>query len=138
MQQDPECPICLQPIHPIGQVYTICSHFFHLNCINAWLNQHHSCPVCRHDIDQSKINTVYWPNTNKIKIKRNKESEIRYYPNGLIKYNIFIDSFNHCRSGVFYKKDGTPIQFKNNPILQQNIDQFRTIDYYGESILENF
>lgn len=135
---NPECSICIQPIHPIGQVYTICSHYFHLNCINAWLNQNSTCPICRQDLDASKINIIYWPNTNTIKIRRNKELEIRYYPNGSIKYHIYIDSYNKCLSGLFYTKNGKTIHYNDNKTIQKNIDKFRTIDHYGESILEHF
>ena len=29
--------ICMSPNHPIGLTYTICSHSFHLNYLNAWI-----------------------------------------------------------------------------------------------------
>jgi len=48
-----DCPICIERIHKEDRAETICGHFFHRNCINAWcLSKANSkkeceCPVCR-------------------------------------------------------------------------------------------
>lgn len=28
-----------------------CNHMFHEKCINAWLDTHHVCPMCRKDLN---------------------------------------------------------------------------------------
>lgn len=40
------CPICLDDI--TNNVYvTTCNHGFHEACINQWLGQNRTCPLCR-------------------------------------------------------------------------------------------
>jgi len=41
------CPICLGENTVEQFVQTECKHVFHLPCLQAWLIQHQSCPVCR-------------------------------------------------------------------------------------------
>ena len=47
-----ECSICMDPVE-IGTEVTVlpCTHWFHYNCIEMWLNQHNTCPHCRRPID---------------------------------------------------------------------------------------
>lgn len=93
---DPECPICMSTIHPIGITTTICKHKFHINCLNAWTqeqsnrNENKSCPICRQDIDDSLPNIIYWEGTNNIKIFRNKDMELCYFPNGKLHIDIIL------------------------------------------------
>ncbi|XP_022970592.1 RING-H2 finger protein ATL63-like [Cucurbita maxima] len=44
-----ECVICLSEFEEreLGRRLPKCSHGFHLECIDMWLNSHASCPVCR-------------------------------------------------------------------------------------------
>ncbi len=35
---------------------TICAHYFHSNCINAWLEKNSTCPVCRTKIKDVQDN----------------------------------------------------------------------------------
>lgn len=44
--QTQNCSICLDGITEQSQTLP-CSHSFHQNCINEWLNRHNSCPLCR-------------------------------------------------------------------------------------------
>ncbi|KAG4213554.1 hypothetical protein ERO13_A01G064050v2 [Gossypium hirsutum] len=44
-----ECPICLDD-YVVGEscrVFPDCKHMFHLSCIDHWLKNHLTCPVCR-------------------------------------------------------------------------------------------
>ncbi|GAA0155180.1 hypothetical protein LIER_38040 [Lithospermum erythrorhizon] len=47
---DNECAICLTEFAPGNRIRVLpkCSHGFHVNCIDRWLNCHSSCPTCRH------------------------------------------------------------------------------------------
>ncbi|EMS60738.1 Uncharacterized RING finger protein P32A8.03c [Triticum urartu] len=45
-----ECPVCLEALRlDCGDVRAAhaCGHVFHSHCIEPWLNQQGSCPVCR-------------------------------------------------------------------------------------------
>jgi len=46
-----ECSICMDEAE-VGSSVTIlpCSHWFHFDCINAWLSEHDTCPHCRQGI----------------------------------------------------------------------------------------
>lgn len=43
-----ECTICLESEGTM--IPTVCGHNFHTNCLMGWLNNHNSCPVCRHNL----------------------------------------------------------------------------------------
>lgn len=44
------CAICMSEFESGEQVRTLrCNHDFHLPCIDRWLLQDTSCPLCRHD-----------------------------------------------------------------------------------------
>jgi len=47
-----ECSICMDTVE-LGTEVTVlpCTHWFHYNCIEAWLSQHNTCPHCRRSID---------------------------------------------------------------------------------------
>ncbi|KAK8899961.1 hypothetical protein M9Y10_002284 [Tritrichomonas musculus] len=49
-----ECPICLCNIK-IGSliVQAKCGHVFHHKCIRPWFVEHHSCPICRAEIESA-------------------------------------------------------------------------------------
>jgi hypothetical protein len=49
-----ECSICMDSVK-IGDEVTVlpCTHWFHPQCIEMWLNQHNTCPHCRRGIDPS-------------------------------------------------------------------------------------
>jgi hypothetical protein len=48
-----ECSICLENILPTAtlaqekRTQLDCSHIFHKECIGAWVNRQHNCPLCR-------------------------------------------------------------------------------------------
>ncbi|KAI9091036.1 hypothetical protein K1719_028306 [Acacia pycnantha] len=45
----PECAVCLGEFdhHDKLRLLPKCNHVFHLQCIDAWLASHVTCPVCR-------------------------------------------------------------------------------------------
>lgn len=56
MQGDKEianCSICMEKSE-LGEFVTLmhCDHWFHEECITAWLNEHNTCPNCRKSISQ--------------------------------------------------------------------------------------
>jgi len=46
------CTICLEEITFQNKYKTLpCFHNFHANCIDSWLNQAPSCPICKTQIN---------------------------------------------------------------------------------------
>lgn len=47
--EDAQCTICLAEFHgeDILRILPYCGHSFHVTCIDIWLQQHSTCPVCR-------------------------------------------------------------------------------------------
>uniref|UniRef100_V9KEW7 E3 ubiquitin-protein ligase RNF128-like protein n=1 Tax=Callorhinchus milii TaxID=7868 RepID=V9KEW7_CALMI len=45
------CAVCIEPYKP-GDVVRIltCSHIFHKSCIDPWILEHRTCPMCKCDI----------------------------------------------------------------------------------------
>jgi len=43
-----QCAVCLAPYEKGDQVRTIlCMHAFHVECIDPWLREHSTCPICK-------------------------------------------------------------------------------------------
>lgn len=44
-----DCSVCLISLEDEDMVRLLpnCSHFFHAECIDKWLNLHSTCPICR-------------------------------------------------------------------------------------------
>lgn len=44
-----QCAVCLADYHKEDtlRILPSCGHFFHATCIDIWLHQHSTCPVCR-------------------------------------------------------------------------------------------
>jgi hypothetical protein len=53
-RQGLECPVCLCQFNcrEDGVVGLKCRHVFHRECLEPWFKEHHTCPVCRTDIDE--------------------------------------------------------------------------------------
>ncbi|XVE99089.1 hypothetical protein REPUB_Repub03eG0166700 [Reevesia pubescens] len=47
--EDAQCTVCLSEYHgeDILRILPYCGHAFHVTCIDIWLQQHSTCPVCR-------------------------------------------------------------------------------------------
>jgi len=46
-----ECSICMADVDIGEEITTLpCKHWYHFDCIKAWLTEHDTCPVCREGI----------------------------------------------------------------------------------------
>jgi hypothetical protein len=46
-----ECPVCLELLQSDETIRALpCCHSFHIQCIDPWLSNNHTCPVCKHDL----------------------------------------------------------------------------------------
>ncbi|KAK3564434.1 hypothetical protein QTP86_020374 [Hemibagrus guttatus] len=49
--EESSCVVCLDSFMRCDVVTTLpCSHLFHKTCIEPWLLEHHTCPMCKYDI----------------------------------------------------------------------------------------
>ena len=54
-----ECSICMDNVEIGTEVTTLpCGHWFHEDCVVAWLKEHDTCPHCRKPISQGTSNSV--------------------------------------------------------------------------------
>jgi hypothetical protein len=51
-----ECCVCLAQFRyrEKGVVKLKCGHVFHRTCLEPWFAEHHTCPMCRADIDEAE------------------------------------------------------------------------------------
>jgi len=46
-----KCPICFEDLHSQKIAVKLpCEHIFDKDCLLPWLNEHHTCPVCRYEL----------------------------------------------------------------------------------------
>lgn len=54
-----ECSICLGKFIQLNTIYlTYCKHRFHLECLQHWMKNTNTCPLCRQDIGSGKLERI--------------------------------------------------------------------------------
>ncbi|EGN94329.1 hypothetical protein SERLA73DRAFT_62241, partial [Serpula lacrymans var. lacrymans S7.3] len=55
-ESDQRCPICLDDYLPSDPVLKLleCSHWLHKGCLETWLHNANTCPVCRKKVKPSR------------------------------------------------------------------------------------
>ncbi|CAF1277206.1 unnamed protein product [Rotaria sp. Silwood1] len=58
--REPMCAICLETFKNKEKLrkLEICSHYFHITCIDPWLLSHQSCPLCNRNILNNPIPSI--------------------------------------------------------------------------------
>ncbi|XP_028768413.1 RING-H2 finger protein ATL39 [Neltuma alba] len=53
--ENSQCTVCLSEYQgeDVLRILPYCGHFFHATCIDLWLQQHSTCPVCRISLRKS-------------------------------------------------------------------------------------
>jgi E3 ubiquitin-protein ligase RNF115/126 len=80
-----ECSICMDSVE-IGQEVTVlpCDHWFHGDCITAWLKEHDTCPHCRKGITrppgEAQRSQSEQPPSNSRRSSRRRTSSITLPP----------------------------------------------------------
>uniref|UniRef100_A0A0R3RVI3 RING-type domain-containing protein n=1 Tax=Elaeophora elaphi TaxID=1147741 RepID=A0A0R3RVI3_9BILA len=48
---DTDCPVCIDPYRAGDVIRSLpCRHIFHKTCVDPWLLEHRTCPMCKNDI----------------------------------------------------------------------------------------
>eukprot|EP00262_Sarcandra_glabra_P007854 TRINITY_DN20908_c0_g1_i1.p1 TRINITY_DN20908_c0_g1~~TRINITY_DN20908_c0_g1_i1.p1 ORF type:complete len:359 (+),score=61.22 TRINITY_DN20908_c0_g1_i1:98-1078(+) len=48
---DIQCPVCTETLVIDDKMQELpCKHVFHPDCLKPWLDEHNSCPICRHEL----------------------------------------------------------------------------------------
>lgn len=67
--QDAECSICKEHLVVNDKMQELpCKHTFHPPCLKPWLDEHNSCPICRHELQTDDHAYESWK-------EREKEAE---------------------------------------------------------------
>ncbi|KAK8602416.1 hypothetical protein V6N12_052224 [Hibiscus sabdariffa] len=66
---DAECAICKENLAVGDNMQELpCKHTFHPPCLKPWLDEHNSCPICRHELQTDDHDYESWK-------EREKEAE---------------------------------------------------------------
>ncbi|CAD8147415.1 unnamed protein product [Paramecium pentaurelia] len=63
LADDQICQICLETYKKEDQVrITYCTHFYHVECIDLWINKNDKCPTCRSSLNIQTLNKFIYNN----------------------------------------------------------------------------
>ncbi|XP_068660677.1 E3 ubiquitin-protein ligase AIP2-like [Aristolochia californica] len=67
--RETECAVCRENLVIDDKMQELpCKHLFHPNCLKPWLDEHNSCPICRHELQTDDHAYESWK-------EREKEAE---------------------------------------------------------------
>nr|GMC58835.1 E3 ubiquitin-protein ligase ATL42-like [Ipomoea batatas] len=75
-----ECSVCLARFEDVEILRLLpkCKHAFHIGCIDQWLDNHSTCPLCRHKISPEDLSTLQYSNSLRfLGNLMNSQSELR-------------------------------------------------------------
>lgn len=96
-----ECAVCLSKFEDIEVLRLLpqCKHAFHIGCIDHWLENHSSCPLCRCRISVEDV--AFFTNSNSMRLMRNNsQPELPQDPNMELFVQREEDHHNSSRSNI--------------------------------------
>mgnify|MGYP003348635631 CR=1 FL=1 len=78
IEEHKECPICYEEMNEETIKTLPCDHEFHTECINKWLHNHATCPLCREPAEQVVATPLF--------IKRRRAVEEAEQQRGIIPF----------------------------------------------------
>ncbi|EOA32940.1 hypothetical protein CARUB_v10016268mg [Capsella rubella] len=83
LKQGLECSVCLSKFEDVEILRLLpkCRHAFHIGCIDQWLEQHATCPLCRNRVDIEDDLSVLGNSNNSLRIVN--QSQTREEDSGL-------------------------------------------------------
>lgn len=92
--EDAQCTVCLAEYHAEDtlRILPFCGHAFHATCIDIWLQQHSTCPVCRvslRELPEKKQRLMQPVFSSAIRSQNGQESvDVNYYHRLLTNHGI--------------------------------------------------
>ncbi|KAJ4953326.1 hypothetical protein NE237_030158 [Protea cynaroides] len=76
-----ECAVCLSKFEDIEILRLVpkCKHAFHIDCVDRWLENHSSCPLCRQKVDPSDLTIFTYSNSLRISSNLVDESNLELF-----------------------------------------------------------
>ncbi|KAL7886367.1 hypothetical protein AOLI_G00066620 [Acnodon oligacanthus] len=73
--EENNCAVCIDAFKRGDTVTTLpCSHLFHKTCIEPWLLEHHTCPMCKYDILKGEVGVEPTQESS------TPPADVRFYP----------------------------------------------------------
>lgn len=61
------CPVCLEDFQRAEELAVCpCLHGFHMKCLQQWLNQHNTCPMCKKCVTPAEETTGLIPASSSV------------------------------------------------------------------------
>lgn len=65
-EEGAECCICKEKLRVGDEMQEMpCKHLFHPLCLKPWLDEHNSCPICRHELPTDDHKYESWKEREK-------------------------------------------------------------------------
>ncbi|KAL3530911.1 hypothetical protein ACH5RR_010233 [Cinchona calisaya] len=107
-----ECAICLSVFEDeeMGRKLPRCSHSFHVDCIDMWLNSHSTCPICRCPVmfDDKFLEVSFLPSdggTVDTEISETLLTEMEMCDDQTSRLEIIVEASDHSENENGCKKD---------------------------------
>ncbi|XP_066505841.1 RING finger protein 148 [Hoplias malabaricus] len=72
------CAVCIDSFKRGDIVTTLpCSHLFHKTCVEPWLLEHHTCPMCKYDILKGEVGVESSQESSR------SPADVRFYPSSV-------------------------------------------------------